>query len=141
MRQFSEEHVPIAVITNVIKTAGTAPSGAHTEPWTFVIVSELEMKQRIREIIEKEEEINYTKRMGKVWTTDLKPLKTNWIKPYLTDAPYLILVFKQLYSFREDSQKKLHYYNEQSVSIATGILIAAIHVRLYLRKFLNCCRS
>ncbi|KRT84293.1 hypothetical protein AMK59_101, partial [Oryctes borbonicus] len=65
--------------------------------------------------------------MGKVWTTDLKPLKTNWIKEYLTEAPFLILVFKQMYSFRSDGKKKIHYYNEQSVSIAVGILLAAIH--------------
>lgn len=128
VRHFSTDPVPIAVIRNIIKTAGTAPSGAHTEPWTFVVVSSQDIKQKIREIIEEEEEINYKKRMGKTWTTDLKPLKTNWIKPYLTEAPYIILVFKQLYSFREDGQKKLHYYNEQSVCIAVGILLSAIHV-------------
>lgn len=128
VRHFSSDPVPIEVIRNIIKTAGTAPSGAHTEPWTFVVVGSLAIKQKIREIIEEEEEINYKKRMGKIWTTDLKPLKTNWIKQYLTEAPYLILVFKQMYSFREDGQKKLHYYNEQSVSIAAGILLAAIHV-------------
>lgn len=128
VRQFSSDPVPIEIIRNIVKTAGTAPSGAHTEPWTFVIVSSQDVKHKIREVIEEEEEINYKKRMGKVWTTDLKPLKTNWIKAYLTEAPYLILVFKQLYSFREDGQKKLHYYNEQSVSIAAGILLAAIHV-------------
>lgn len=65
--------------------------------------------------------------MGKVWTTDLKPLKTNWIKEYLTEVPYLVLVFKQMYSIRDDGKKKLHYYNEQSVSIAVGILLSAIH--------------
>lgn len=86
------------------------------------------MKQKIREIIEEEEEVNYKKRMGKVWTTDIKPLRTNWIKKYITDAPYLILLFKQQYSFREDGVKKIHYYNEQSVFIAAGILLSAIHV-------------
>lgn len=99
------------------------------------MVSSPEVKQKVREIIEEEEEFNYKKRMGKVWTTDLKPLKTNWIKDYLTDAPYLILVFKQLFSFRENGKKKLHYYNEQSVSIAAGILITAIHVRIDLVYF------
>lgn len=112
----------------LIVKLGTAPSGAHTEPWTYVVVSSPETKQSIREIIEDEEEINYKKRMGKVWTTDLKPLKTNWVKEYLTDAPYLILIFKQMYSFRDDGKKKLHYYNEQSVSIAAGMLLTAIHV-------------
>lgn len=86
------------------------------------------MKQEIRAIIENEEETNYKKRMGKVWTKDLEPLKTNWIKEYLTDAPYLILLFKQLYSYRADGKKKLHYYNEQSVSISAGFLLAAIQV-------------
>lgn len=87
-----------------------------------------EIKAQIRQIIEDEEEINYKKRMGKIWTTDIRPLKTNWVKEYLTDAPYLILVFKQMYSFKEDGKKKLHYYNEQSVSLACGILLTAIHV-------------
>jgi len=127
VRQFSKEVVPIEVIHNIVKTAGTAPSGAHTEPWTYVVVHDDEIKQKVRQIIEDEEEINYKKRMGKVWTTDLKPLKTNWVKEYLTEAPYLILVFKQTYSFREDGKKKLHYYNEQSVSLAAGMLLTAIH--------------
>lgn len=109
--------------------SGTAPSGAHTEPWTYVLVKSAETKQQIRQIIEDEEEINYKKRMGKVWTTDLKCLRTNWVKEYLTEAPYLILVFKQTYSFRDDGKKRLHYYNEQSVSLAAGMLLTAIHVR------------
>jgi iodotyrosine deiodinase len=111
---------------NIIKTAGTAPSGAHTEPWTFVVISDKDVKQSVRQLIEDEEEINYTKRMGNQWTTDLRPFKTNWNKPYLTDAPYIILVFKQVYGFNPDGTKKNHYYHEISVSIATGILLAAI---------------
>ncbi|XP_050311846.1 iodotyrosine deiodinase [Anthonomus grandis grandis] len=126
VRHFSTKGVPKEIIRNIIKTAGTAPSGAHTEPWTYVVVSDPETKRKIREIIEEEEEINYKKRMGKVWTTDLKPLRTNWVKEYLTDAPYLILVFKQTYSLKPDGGKKIHYYNEQSVSLAAGILLAAI---------------
>lgn len=88
------------------------------------------MKQQIREIIEEQEEINYKQRMGKIWTTDLKPLRTSWVKDYLTEAPYLILVFKQTHSFKTDGKKKLHYYNEQSVALSAGILLAAIHVRI-----------
>lgn len=95
-----------------------------------MVVGSLEMKQKIREIIEDEEEINYKKRMGKVWTEDLKPLRTNWIKEYLTEAPYLILLFKQQYSFKENGMKKMHYYNEQSVFISVGILLTAIHVSI-----------
>lgn len=85
-------------------------------------------KEMIREVIEEEEEINYRKRMGKHWTSDLRPLRTNWVKEYLTEAPCLILVFKQMYGFKSNGEKKVHYYNEQSVSIATGMLLAAIQV-------------
>ncbi|XP_046825704.1 iodotyrosine deiodinase 1 isoform X2 [Vespa crabro] len=126
VRYFSEENVPREVIRYIIKAAGTAPSGAHTEPWSFVVVSNKTMKIRIREIVEREEEINYKKRMGKKWTSDLRPLRTNWIKEYLTTAPYLILVFKQVYGFLPNGKRKVHYYNEMSVSIACGILLTAI---------------
>lgn len=78
--------------------------------------------------MEKEEELNYLKRMGKKWTTDLMPLRTHWVKEYLTDAPYLILVFKQTYGVLPNGKKKTHYYHEMSVSIACGMLITAIQV-------------
>ncbi|KAG8583516.1 hypothetical protein GDO81_008451 [Engystomops pustulosus] len=105
---------------------GTSPSGAHTEPWTFVVVEDPEVKHKIREIIEEEEEINYRKRMGDKWVNDLKRLKTNWVKEYLDTAPYLILIFKQVYGIISNTKKRTHYYNEISVSIACGILLAAI---------------
>ncbi|XP_019494455.1 PREDICTED: iodotyrosine deiodinase 1 isoform X2 [Hipposideros armiger] len=105
---------------------GTAPSGAHTEPWTFVVVKDSDMKHRIREIIEEEEEINYMKRMGHRWVTDLKKFRTNWIKEYLDTAPVLILIFKQVYGFAANGKRKVHYYNEISVSISCGILLAAL---------------
>lgn len=76
---------------------GTSPSGAHTEPWTFCVVQDAETKQEIRDIIESEEYMNYTRRMSRQWTADLKPLKTDHVKEYLSDAPCLIIVFKQLY--------------------------------------------
>ncbi|XP_046434646.1 iodotyrosine deiodinase 1 isoform X1 [Neodiprion fabricii] len=126
IRFFSPDPVPKEVIQEIVKSAGTAPSGAHTEPWTFVAVSDPRTKAAIREIVEKEEEINYKKRMGKKWTTDLQPLRTDWIKEYLTIAPYLILVFKQMYSIGPEGKRKIHYYNEMSVSIACGILLTAI---------------
>lgn len=126
VRFISNERVPMEVIDNVIKAAGTAPSGAHTEPWTFVVVKDPDMKHRIREIIEEEEEINYLKRMGPRWVTDLKKLRTNWIKEYLDTAPVLILIFKQVHGFAANGKKKIHYYNEISVSIACGILLAAL---------------
>ncbi|XP_069811114.1 iodotyrosine deiodinase 1 [Dendropsophus ebraccatus] len=126
VRFISDEAVPREVIDNIILAAGTSPSGAHTEPWTFVVVEDPEVKHKIREIIEEEEEINYRKRMGDKWVNDLKKLKTNWIKEYLDAAPYLILIFKQVYGILSDNRKKTHYYNEISVSIACGILLAAI---------------
>ncbi|XP_037750903.1 iodotyrosine deiodinase 1 [Chelonia mydas] len=126
VRFISNEPVPREVINNVIKAAGTSPSGAHTEPWTFVVVQDPEVKHRIREIIEEEEEINYKKRMGDRWVNDLKRLRTNWIKVYLDTAPYLILIFKQVYGMLPNGQKKTHYYNEISVSIACGLLLAAL---------------
>ncbi|KAH0622377.1 hypothetical protein JD844_024635 [Phrynosoma platyrhinos] len=101
-------------------------SGAHTEPWTFVVVQDAEIKHKIREIIEEEEEINYKKRMGDRWVNDLKRLRTNWIKEYLDTAPYLLLIFKQVYGILPDGKKKTHYYNEISVSIACGILLTAL---------------
>ncbi|XP_019287310.2 iodotyrosine deiodinase 1 [Panthera pardus] len=126
VRFISSEQVPMEVIDNVIKTAGTAPSGAHTEPWTFVVVKDPDVKHKIREIIEEEEEINYLKRMGRQWVTDLKKLRTNWVKEYLDTAPVLILIFKQVRGVAASGKRKVHYYNEISVSIACGILLAAL---------------
>ncbi|KAG7167525.1 iodotyrosine deiodinase 1-like [Homarus americanus] len=127
IRFFSSDPVPREVIDNVIKAAGTAPSGAHTEPWTFVAVHDPDVKQQLRSIVESEEEINYTKRMGSQWVKDLKGLKTNWVKEYLTEAPWILLVFKQAYSLLPDGRKRNHYYHEISTAIAGGILLTAIH--------------
>ncbi|XP_037035233.1 iodotyrosine deiodinase 1-like [Bradysia coprophila] len=126
VRKYSTRKVDISVIEKCIHAAGTGPSGAHTEPWTFCVVQDQTLKQQIRNIIEEEELENYTKRMSRKWTTDLRPLKTNHVKEYLTDAPYLILVFKKVYGVRTDGQKQQHYYNEISISIATGILLSAL---------------
>ncbi|KAM9233467.1 iodotyrosine deiodinase 1 [Dugong dugon] len=126
VRFISNEQVPMEVIANVIKAAGTAPSGAHTEPWTFVVVKDPDVKHKIREIIEEEEKINYRRRMGDRWVTDLKKLRTNWIKEYLDTAPVLILIFKQVHGFAANGKKKVHYYNEISVSISCGLLLAAL---------------
>jgi len=128
LRFYSDKPVPREVINNIIKTAGAAPSGAHTEPWTYVVVESQEIKEQVRDIIEKEEEINYSQRMGDKWTTDLRPLKTDWIKPYLTTAPYLLLLFKQTHGILPSGGKKVHYYNEISCSISAGLLLAAIQM-------------
>jgi len=126
LRFYSTKPVPKQVVENIIKTAGTSPSGAHTEPWTYVIVSNQNIKREIRDIIEDEEYINYTQRMGERWTADLKPIKTDWNKPYLTEAPYLVLLFKQTYGFMPDGSKKVHYYNEISCCISAGLFLAAV---------------
>nr|XP_027224902.1 iodotyrosine deiodinase 1-like [Penaeus vannamei]XP_027224903.1 iodotyrosine deiodinase 1-like [Penaeus vannamei] len=127
VRFFSSDPVPREVIENVVRTAGTSPSGAHTEPWTFAVVGDPEVKQRVREIVEEEEEINYKKRMGDQWVQDLKALRTSWVKEYLTEAPWLILVFKQTYGMLPDGRKRNHYYHEISTALAGGILLSAIH--------------
>uniref|UniRef100_A0A336M4A6 CSON011528 protein n=1 Tax=Culicoides sonorensis TaxID=179676 RepID=A0A336M4A6_CULSO len=126
VRMFSDRPVDYSIIEKCIQTAATAPSGAHTEPWTFCVVQDLTMKMQIRVIVEAEEEENYNRRMSRRWVTDLKPFKTNFIKEYLTTAPYLILVFKQTYGFLSNNKKRQHYYNEISTSIATGILLCAL---------------
>ncbi|XP_023325503.1 iodotyrosine deiodinase 1 [Eurytemora carolleeae] len=126
IRVFSDKPVPRQVIENIIRTAGTAPSGAHTEPWTYVVVSDPKLKVSIQDIVEREEMINYTQRMGIKWTNDLKFLKTDWNKPYLTEAPYLVLLFKQVHGYTNTGQKKVHYYNEISCSISAGLFLAAV---------------
>ncbi|XP_049870573.1 iodotyrosine deiodinase 1 [Pectinophora gossypiella] len=126
VRAFSPDPIPREVLDNIIKTAGTAPSGAHTEPWTYVVVQDPEMKAAIRDIVEEEEEQNYNKRMSRQWVTDLKPFHTMHVKPYLSEAPALVLVFRQTHSWRPDGKKRMHYYSEVSVAIAAGILLAAI---------------
>ncbi|XP_075976283.1 iodotyrosine deiodinase [Anticarsia gemmatalis] len=126
VRSFSPEPIPQEVLDNLIKTAGTSPSGAHTEPWTFVVVQDPETKAAIRSIVEEEEELNYNKRMSRQWVTDLKPFATKPVKPYLSDAPALVLVFRQTHSWRADGKKRMHYYSEISTAIAAGILLAAI---------------
>lgn len=127
LRFFRNDKIPKEVLENIILAAGTSPSGAHTEPWTYVVVTNDEIKEEIRDIVEAEERINYEKRMGKQWTTDLKPLNTTWEKPYLTTAPALVLLFKQTYGILPEGKKKTHYYNEISCSISSGLFIAAAH--------------
>ncbi len=126
VRDFDTRPIPLEVIENIILTASTAPSGAHKQPWTFCLVSDPEIKQKIRHAAEEEEKISYESRMPDTWKDDLKPLGTNWEKPFLEEAPYLIVVFKQSYGM-ENGEKVQHYYVSESVGIACGFLLAAIH--------------
>lgn len=126
VREFSSQPVPKEVIEDLIKTASTAPSGAHKQPWTFCAVSNEELKTKIREAAEEEERVNYSGRMSDEWLRDLAPLGTDEHKPFLEIAPWLIIMFKKAYSMEGDEKRK-HYYVNESVGIAAGFLISAIH--------------
>ena len=126
LRMFSDKPVPKEVIENIIKTASTAPSGAHQQPWTFCAISSAAIKSQIRESAEKEEYDNYHGRMSDRWLKDLKPFGTDHIKPFLEIAPWIIVVMKRSYEL-VDGEKKNNYYATESVGLATGLLLAAIH--------------
>lgn len=127
VRDFSEVPVPHKVIENIVQAASTAPSGAHKQPWTFCIVTNAQVKREIRVEAEKEEYESYHNRMSEEWLQDLRPLQTDWNKPFLETAPYLIVVFKRVYEVGADGTKKNNYYVSESVGIACGLLLAAIH--------------
>lgn len=126
LRVFSDKKVPRELIENLVKTAGTAPSGAHKQPWTFCVIADPAVKKAIREAAEKEEYDNYHGRMSDEWLADLLPFGTDWHKPFLEIAPYLIVIFKKAYEL-EDGEKKKNYYVNESVGLAAGFLLAAIH--------------
>lgn len=127
VRDFSDTPVPKEVIDNVIKAASTAPSGAHKQPWTFCVISNPALKTQIRNAAEIEEKKSYEGRMSESWKRDLAPLGTDMNKPFLEIAPWLIIVFKKAYDFDENGQKHNNYYVNESVGIACGMLISAIH--------------
>ena len=127
LREFSDRPVPLAVIENIVMTASTAPSGAHKQPWTFAIVADPAIKAKIRHAAEQEEHENYHGRMSEEWLDDLLPFATDWHKPFLELAPYLIVVFRKAYDLLPDGTQRKNYYVQESVGIACGILLAAIH--------------
>ena len=126
IRFFSDQPVPEEVIENLIMTASTAPSGAHKQPWTFCAVSNPEIKAAIRTAAEEEEYKSYNGRMSEEWIEDLKPFGTDWNKEFLTVSPWLIIIFKKAFDYDGEARKKNNYVNE-SVCIAAGMLISAIH--------------
>ena len=127
IRDFSDKPIEREVIENCIKTAGTAPSGANIQPWHFVLISDPKIKKQIRVAAEKEEKEFYETRAPKEWLEALAPLGTDNNKPYLETAPYLIAIFMQRYGKLPDGRRVKHYYGLESVGIATGMLITAIH--------------
>lgn len=126
VRHFSDKPVPKQVIEKLIMTASTAPSGAHKQPWTFCAVSDPTIKSEIRRAAEEEEYENYHGRMSEEWLRDLAPLQTDWQKEFLEIAPWLIVVFKKAYNIAGNEKRKNYYVNE-SVGLAAGFLLAAIH--------------
>lgn len=127
VRSFSSEVFPIDILENCILTAGTAPSGANKQPWHFSVVNNPEIKKKIRSAAEEEEREFYSTRAPKEWLTALEPFGTDANKPFLESAPYLIAVFAKGYEVLSDGTKLKNYYVQESVGIACGLLIAAIH--------------
>lgn len=126
VREFSDEPIPRSVIDHAILTASTAPSGAHKQPWFFAVIEDPAVKRQIREAAEKEERENYERRFSQEWLDDLAVFETNAVKAHIDVAPTLIIVFKQNYEIVDGERKKNYYVNE-SVGIATGMLITALH--------------
>jgi nitroreductase len=127
VRDFSPDPVPRFVIEELVRAASTAPSGANKQPWTFVAVGDPETKRRIRAAAEREEKLSYEGRMSQEWKRDLEPLGTTWDKPFLEIAPWLVVLFKQEYGLAPDGSTSKHYYVNESVGIAAGMFIAAVH--------------
>lgn len=127
VRQFSDRPVSNAVIEECLRTAGSAPSGANLQPWHFVVVSDSAFKRRIREAAEEEERAFYEGRATEEWLDALAPLGTDAQKPFLETAPCLIVIFAQSYTVLPNGQQRKHYYVQESVGIATGMLITALH--------------
>ena len=127
VREFSSKPVPLEVVENCIKSAGTAPSGANKQPWTFAIVQDKKVKAKIRIAAEKEEKEFYSHRATKEWLEDLNQFGTNWKKPFLEEAPYLIIVFRKIYDLDDKGSQRKNYYVNESVGIASGLLLAALH--------------
>ena len=127
VRTFSSEKIPIEAIKYAIKTANTAPSGANKQPWHFVLVENDEIKHQIKVAAENEEREFYSGRAPKSWLKDLEPFETDENKPFLEVAPYLIVVFEEKYRINKNGEKEKNYYTKESVGLATGLLLTALH--------------
>ena len=127
VRDFSRDDFPIDIIKNCIKSASTAPSGANKQPWHFVIVKDPKIKRKIRKAAEIEEKEFYGRRAPKEWLDDLNQFGTDWNKPFLEEAPYLIVVFSKKFDINDDGTNTKNYYVSESVGIASGLLLTALH--------------
>ena len=127
IREFSSDPVPRELIERAMRTGSTAPSGAHRQPWKFVAISDPTIKRRIRIAAEAEEKKTYESRMSDEWREALEPLGTDWRKPFLEIVPWIVVVFEELYEQLPDGRKRKNYYVPQSVGLACGLFIAALH--------------
>ncbi len=128
VRHFSDQDVPQELVETAIRTAATAPSGAHRQPWTFVLVGDADLRRRIRRAAEEEERENYEGgRLPTDWREALEPLGTDASKPYLETVPWIVVLFEQRYSIMENGDTQKNYYVKESVGIAAGMFVAAIH--------------
>lgn len=128
VRAFSPDPVPVELVRNAVATAATAPSGAHQQPWTFVHVTDPDVRAAIRQAAEAEERRSYAGRPGPEWLAALHPLGTSWHKPHLTDAPHLLVVFAQAHGVDPAGGRRKHYYVAESVGISCGLLLASLHL-------------
>ena len=128
VRMLSDEPVPFELIARAIETASTAPSGAHHQPWRFVVTGDPDVKRRIREAAELEERTNYESgRINDEWRHELEPIGTDWHKEFLEIAPWIVVLFEERYGVRPDGSRRHHYYVKESCGIAAGMFIAALH--------------
>ncbi len=126
-RFFSDEAVPREMIETAIRVASTAPSGAHRQPWTFVAIADKGIQEQIRGAAEEEERQSYSNRMSDEWLEALRPIGTDWQKPFLETVPWIVVVFAQQYGLAADGSKKKHFYVKESVGIACGLFVTALH--------------
>lgn len=127
VRDFSDKPVPKEVMEHILMTGSTAPSGAHKQPWTFCLISNAELKSRLRALAEEEEKKSYGGRMSDEWLEDLAPLGTDWNKEFIDIAPWIVVVMKRPYELQEDGTKRQNYYVSESVGLASGFLLIAVH--------------
>jgi iodotyrosine deiodinase len=127
VRDFSDKPVPKEVMENILMTGSTAPSGAHKQPWTFCLVSNADLKSRLRALAEEEEKKSYSGRMSEEWLEDLAPIGTDWQKEFIDIAPWIVVVMKRPYEIQEDGSKRQNYYVAESVGLASGFLLMAVH--------------
>ncbi|TPV94922.1 MAG: nitroreductase family protein [Myxococcales bacterium FL481] len=127
VRFFSDEPIPLDVVRRAVHVAGQAPSGAHKQPWRFVLVTDPQIKREIRLAAEAEERETYAHRMSEEWREALRPIGTDWQKPFLETVPAIVVVFRVDYGVDEDGNRSKNYYVQESVGLAAGMLIAALH--------------